>query len=241
MTSIGFRASLITFAAGLLLTTAHAENWPAWRGDVLGSGRTTETKLPLEWDEEKNVRWRVPLPDRGNSTPVIWGDRIFVTQSIESDNFRGLLCFDRNDGALLWKKGVTYEKPERSHRTNPYCSPSATTDGEIVVAAYGSAGVYAYDFEGNQLWSRDFGPQDHVWGHAASPVLYGNLCFHYHGPGKDSRLVALDKKSGETVWEFEEPNWKPGKRTDDQRRQRSHDGCHRPSEVGKMPEHVENE
>jgi outer membrane protein assembly factor BamB len=191
-----------------------AESWPAWRGGARGSGITGETELPLEWGPEKNVRWRVGLPDRGNSTPVVWDDRVFITQPIESENFRGTMCFDRKTGDVLWQQGVTYSKPERSHRTNPYCSASPVTDGERVVVSYGSAGVYCYDFEGKELWSRDFGPQDHVWGHASSPVIYGDLCFHYHGPGKGSRLYALDLKSGETVWEFEEPDWKPGKRTD---------------------------
>ncbi len=191
-----------------------ANPWPAWRGDALGSGIATETGIPVEWGKEKNIRWRVPLPDRGNSTPVVWGDRIFVTQAVESENFRGLLCLDRKDGSVLWKKGVTYKKPERTHRSNPYCSPSAVTDGKRVVAAYGSAGVHCYDIDGNTVWSRDFGPQDHVWGHAASPVLTENLCFYYHGPGKGSRLYALDLKTGETIWEYREPDWKPGKRTD---------------------------
>jgi outer membrane protein assembly factor BamB len=180
----------------------------------MGSGVTMETELPIEWGPEKNVRWRVALPDRGNSTPVVWGDRVFITQPIESGHFRGTMCFDRETGDVLWQQGVTYSKPERSHRTNPYCSPSPVTDGERVVVSYGSAGVYCYDFKGKELWSRDFGPMDHVWGHAASPLIYGDLCFHYHGPGKGSRLYALDLKSGETVWEFAEPDWKPGERTD---------------------------
>ena len=155
------------------------------------------------------------LPDRGNSTPVVWGDRIFVTQAIESEHWRGLFCFDRKDGKLLWKKGLTYEKKERTHRDNPYCSASPATDGKIVVASYGSAGVVAYDFDGREVWNRDFGPLDHTWGSSTSPVIFGDLCFHYHGPsGGASFLAALNKNTGETVWKWDEPTWTPGPRTD---------------------------
>ncbi|MDH3584469.1 MAG: PQQ-like beta-propeller repeat protein, partial [Phycisphaerae bacterium] len=75
-------------------------------------------------------------------------------------------------------------------------------------------GVVCYDMDGQELWRRDFGAIDHVWGNSTSPVLHGDLCFHYHGPGKGAFLVALDKKTGKTIWRFDEPDWKPGKRTD---------------------------
>lgn len=192
-----------------------AADWPAWRGDLAGSGVSPETHLPREWSREKNIRWRVDLPDRGNSTPVVLGNRIFVTQAVEAEHFRGLFCFDRKDGKLLWKKGVTYAPAEQTHRSNPYCSASPATDGRMVVASYGSAGVAAYDLEGNELWKRDFGPVDHIWGNATSPLLLsGNLCLHYHGPGKGAFLAGLDKRTGETIWKFDEPEWQVTERTD---------------------------
>ncbi len=197
-----------------MTASAWAQNWPAWRGDVAGSGQTSQTQLPVEWGKEKNVKWRIKLPERGNSTPAVWGDRVFVTQAIEGDGWRGLMCFNRADGKPLWKQGVTYKKPERTHRTNPYCSASPTTNGKIVVASYGSAGVACYTVEGEKLWHRDFGPMDHVWGNSASPVLFGDLVIHYHGPGKGAFLVALNQKDGKTVWRFDEPEWKPTSRTD---------------------------
>lgn len=193
---------------------AFADPWPAWRGDLLGSGKTSETGLPVEWGPDKNVRWRVELPERGNSTPVIHGDRIFVTQAVTEGNWRGLMCFARKDGALLWKSGLTYDKEERTHKSNPYCSASPVTDGKIVVAAYGSAGIAAYDLEGKELWHRDLGPIDHVWGNSSSPVLHGDLVIHYHGPAGGAVLYGLDCTSGETRWSWKEPAWKPGKRTD---------------------------
>ncbi|MEM7013487.1 MAG: PQQ-binding-like beta-propeller repeat protein [Verrucomicrobiota bacterium] len=198
----------------LLPAVLNAANWPSWRGDLAGSGVSSETDLPTEWSKDKNVAWRVELPDKGNSTPIIWENRVFITQAIEAENWRGVMCFNREDGKLLWKKGVTYAEAERTHRGNPYCSASASTDGEIVVASYGSAGVAAYDFEGNEIWDRKFPAIDHTWGNSTSPVLYGNLVIHYHGPAKDAFLTALDKKSGETVWEWKEPVWAPENRTD---------------------------
>lgn len=201
----------------LLLATTLAsasETWPSWRGDLSGSGKTDETGVPLEWSADKNVRWRVELPEAGNSTPVVHGDRIFVTQPVTETHWRGLMCFDRKSGKLLWKNGLVYDKPELTHRTNPYCSPSPATDGKIVVAAYGDAGIAAYDFDGKQLWHRDFGPNEHTWGKSTSPVLFGDLCIYYHGPGKGSFLTALNKTTGETVWTWKEPVWQPGTRTD---------------------------
>ncbi len=204
-----------TLALLFLLTPCLAQaNWPAWRGDVTGSGITPDTRLPLEWSRDRNVVWRVELPEAGNSTPVVQDGRVFVTQAVTSEKWRGLMCFDRKDGSLLWKNGVTYDKEERTHRTNPYCSASPATDGRIVAASYGSAGIAAYDMEGKQLWHRDFGPIDHVWGNSTSPVLHGDLCFHYHGPGKGAFLAALNKATGETVWQWNEPDWQPGARTD---------------------------
>ena len=93
-------------------------------------------------------------------------------------------------------------------------SSSPATDDERVIVAYGSAGIYCYSLDGRELWRRDLGTIDHVWGYGSSPLIYENLCIHYHGPGKGAALVALDKKTGKTVWRFDEPSWKPGKRTD---------------------------
>jgi outer membrane protein assembly factor BamB len=184
-------------------TVRAAGDWPGWRGPT-GDGISAETGLPTEWNREKNVRWRVPLPDRGNSTPIVSGNRVFITQAVEKQGWRGLLCFDRKDGKILWKTGVTYTEKEPTHGTNPYCSASPVSDGERVVASYGSAGLYCYDMNGQDLWHRDFGPQLHIWGNAASPVIYNDLCFQNVGPGERTFLVALDKKTGRTVWRHDE-------------------------------------
>jgi len=189
-------------------------DWPAWRGDPQGSGVTKETTLPTAWGPEKNVRWRVELPDRGNSSPVVSGDRVFVTQAIERTGVRMLMCFNRADGRVLWMKSTTYDLKEKTHQTNPYCSPSPVTDGERVIVSFGSAGVLCYDMDGRELWRRDLGKLDHIWGNGPSPVLHGDLCFVYHGPGSVSALYALDKRTGKTVWQFDEPKWNTAERVD---------------------------
>jgi outer membrane protein assembly factor BamB len=185
-------------------------NWPAWRGPE-GTGVARESKLPQRWSTNENIRWRTPLPERGNSTPIVWKDAVFVTQAIEKENRRTLIRFDQKTGKQRWQKDVTYSEKELTHETNPYCSASAVTDGERVVASYGSAGLYCYDFEGKELWHRDLGKQHHIWGNAASPVLYKDLCILNVGPGERSFLIAVDKKTGKTVWQMDEPGGHSGR------------------------------
>ena len=110
---------------------------------------------------------------------------------------------------------AVYDEADESHQANPQCSSSPVTDGERVIAWYGSAGVYAYDMAGKELWHRDLGKQKHSWGYASSPVIDGNLCFLNFGPGTRQFLIALDKTSGKTVWEYSIPQTDPTvKRTD---------------------------
>lgn len=193
--------------------------WPFWRGDIAGSGRTSETDLPLEWGKEKNVKWRIELPERGNSTPIIGDGKVFITQAIDADKFRGVMCFDRENGKLLWKKGLSYEKEERTHGSNPYASASPATDGKTVVAYLGSAGAMAWDLDGNEKWRVEFGPIDHVWGNSTSPIILGDLVYLYHGPGPGAFLTALNLQTGKEVWKFDEPKWDVKGRTDGFRNQ----------------------
>lgn len=190
------------------LADAVADNWPAWRGPR-GDGISAEINLPVQWSREKNVVWRTALPGAGNSTPVVWGDRVFVTQSIAADNQRTLMCFDRADGKLLWQKGVGVDVEERTHETNPYASASPTTDGERVICWFGSAGVVAYDFDGNELWRTDLGKHSHVFGYGGSPVIHGDRVFLNFGPGEREFIVALSKSDGKEIWRHASPS--PGK------------------------------
>lgn len=181
---------------------AAAGDWPAWRGP-LGTGVSTETNLPIRWSATGGVRWRVPLPEPGNSTPIVAKGRVFLTQPAGRE--RTLLCLDRTDGRRLWQQGVTTKlDKDPTHGTNPYCSPSPVTDGECVIAWYGSDGLHAYGLDGRKLWSCDLGVQQHIWGYGASPVIHGDLCFLNFGPGARTFLVAVDKKTGRIVWQHDE-------------------------------------
>lgn len=205
MTGLRFRlAFLIHVLVGV--SAAHADNWPAWRGPT-GQGYCSETNLPLKWSTTENVKWKVAMPAPGNSTPIIWGDRIFVTQSNKACTKRGLMCLNRADGKVLWHQEIDYAAKETGVSPPYYpCAASPATDGERVVVSYGSAGMYCYDFAGNVLWKRDdLGKWNHTYGNASSPVFHGDLAILWCGPdAKHTRLLAVDKKTGETVWEHKE-------------------------------------
>lgn len=181
----------------LLPLLADAADWPSWRGPT-GHGHTSERDLPLTWSATENVRWKVALPEPGNSTPIVAGGRIYLTQNVADR--RTLLCLDRKDGRTLWQAGPTHKKPERTHPTNPFCSASPVTDGERVIAFFGSAGLWCWDVAGKEQWHLDLGPQDHEWGYAASPVLHGDLCILNFGPGPNTFLLAVNKTTGKEVW-----------------------------------------
>ena len=122
------------------------------------------------------------------------------------------MCFDRRKGKLLWQKGIVCKEKEITHRTNPYCSASPVTDGERVIVSHASAGIFCYDFKGNELWRRVLGPQKHIWGNGASPIIYKNLCILNHGPGALTFLVALDKKNGTQIWRHDEAGGHSGEK-----------------------------
>ena len=202
----------LSLAASLVLASnLFADNWPMWRGP-LGTGVAKEKQLPTRWDSQTNVKWKTPLPERGNSTPVIWEKRVFLTQAIAAQ--RLVVCLNRADGTVLWEKGTDYAGPEKFHPTNTPCAASPATDGEIVVANFGSAGIFAFDFEGRKLWQVDLGPVTHQWGYAASPVLDSERCYIHFGPGTNHMVVALEKRSGKKLWQADVPIEHPSERTD---------------------------
>lgn len=194
--------------------TVRAANWPAWRGPD-GNGISPEQHLPLHWSTNENVRWRTPLPERGNSTPVVWEDRVFITQALLQEGRRLVMCFDRRDGRLLWQAGPVWTENDGGGDANPPCSPSPVTDGHCVIAWFGSAGVYCFDLEGRELWRRDLGRQSHGWGYAASPVIHHDLCLLNFGPGPRSFLIALDLRTGRTVWQHDLPSLGPDAKWED--------------------------
>lgn len=190
-------------AALVFLAPLSAENWPAWRGPR-SDGVSTDKGLPLTWSATDNIRWKVALAEGGNSTPIIWGRHVFITESLDGGKRRALSAFDRDKGAKLWQRDVPCDIKETTHKQNPPCSASPVTDGGAVYAYFASGGVAAFNFAGKKLWRRDLGPVLHKWGNGPSPILYKNLLIVFHGPGDPSLLVALDKRTGDIVWQKKE-------------------------------------
>ena len=188
---------LLLFFASI---TVLSNNWPQWRGPNQ-NGAADETSFPITWSTNKNVLWRLELPEPGNSSPIVWKDRVFVTQAI--GNRRALLCIDRRNGKLLWTAGPTYHDPEPTMKeSNPYCAASPVTDGKRVIAHFGSAGLYCYDFKGRELWRADLGKISHPFGPASSPTLDENRVYAFVGPGdaENESMVAVDKRTGKIIW-----------------------------------------
>lgn len=203
----GWRSGLLPSIVALITAVVSpsvvtSADWTAWRGP-LGNGISSEQGLLTTWGPEKNVRWRIALPEPGNSTPIVSKGRVFLTQA--EGKQRNVLCFDRTDGKLLWKSGIELAKAERTHDTNPYASASPVTDGERVIAWFGSGGLIGYDVDGKELWRTDLGTHDHKFGYGSSPVIHGDLCFLNFGPGVREFLVAVDKRTGKEVWRHTSP------------------------------------
>ncbi len=178
------------------------DNWPQWRGPT-GIGKTSAAAGITSWGPTTNIRWRTELPEAGNSTPIVYGDKIFLTQPLSDSRERGMMCFDRATGNELWRRGVRYTADEPTHRTNPYCSASPVADDDRVIAWLGSAGLVCWDHAGKELWRRDLGTLEHRWGYGSSPILHDQLCIVNFGPGSREFLIAVDKRSGETVWKVD--------------------------------------
>ena len=231
MTMSALVAALIVAARGPVATAEDGtagRYWPAWRGP-LATGAAPHADPPVEWSETKNVRWKVELPGLGHSTPVVWGNRVFVTTAVPFGDpldepifstapgtHDGLpvthrhkfvvLAIDRADGNILWQKTVREALPhEGGHYTGSLASNSPVTDGEHVFAFFGSHGLYCLDLDGKVTWERDLGRMQSLHGHgeASSPALYQDtLVVNWDHEG-DSFVVALDKATGEEKWRAE--------------------------------------
>jgi outer membrane protein assembly factor BamB len=190
---------------------AKAGNWPGWRGGD-GSGICEDRELPTEWNETTNIVWKVPVPGSGHSSPIVWGDRLFLTTAEEADKRRSILCFSRTDGKLLWKadcpKRALEAKIDAQTGEAVYASATPVTDGERVYAFFASAGVMAVDFAGKQVWHRDLGEFASEYGVASSPILVDDKLIVNGDQGTiakagNSFIIALNRLNGETVWRTE--------------------------------------
>ena len=206
---IRIRSLLLAFL--LLLGPAallHAENWPGFRGPR-GDGTSLETGLPLHWSTTENVAWKAAIPGRGHASPVVWGDRIFLVTALEERQERVLLCLDRRNGKLLWQRVALTVPLEHIHEKNSYASSTPLTDGERVYVTFldrDEMFVAAYDFQGKQLWAVRPGKFTSVHGYSSNPILYKNTIIVNGDHDGDGYLVALDRRTGATVWKTPRPN-----------------------------------
>ena len=225
----GLPKRLVSFSVALALSNIGAladglHNWPQWRGP-LGTGVAPHADPPLEWSESQNIRWKVALPGKGHSTPVVWGDRIFVTAAVPygeaveptpSGAVNGhdelpitqrhkfvVTALNRSDGEILWERTVRDELPHAGgHHTASLASNSPVTDGEHLFAFFGSYGLYCLTLDGEPVWEKDLGRMHTLHGHGegSSPALYDDtLVINWDHEGQ-SFVVAFDKRTGEERW-----------------------------------------
>ena len=203
---------LLTLA--IATTTLLAENWPFWRGPTR-QGISKETGLPLHWSAESNVVWKAAVPGEAWSSPIVFGDQVFVTTTTESGVNCHVLAFDRKSGKQQWNKKVFEKTPRKKEQRNSYATPTPATDGENVYAVFGDGSVVAVSAKsGDILWEHREVKFYSQHGLGASPILHGDLLimpFDASSTGENKRigwqipwdqsyLLAFNKKSGDVVW-----------------------------------------
>ncbi len=228
--------SVVLVSSSALLAEPVVGEWPRWRGPL--DNGMARGSAPVNWSDTENVKWKVEVPGRGHSSPVIWENKLFVTSAVTIGEASGpaaaagglgggegagteqkllVLCYDRETGKKLWEQTAAVAKPHEGyhHDYGSFASNSPVTDGERLVAFFGSRGVYVYDLEGKLLWKRTDFPQMRMrlgFGEGIAPVLHENtllLTFDHEG---DSFLLALDKRDGSELWRTardEISNWAP--------------------------------
>ena len=177
--------------------------WSRWRGPS-GQGLVEGAGYPDTWSDSKNVLWKVEVPGRGHSSPIVWGDRIFLTTAATDGSKRSILAFRRSDGKLLWETSVPAAPAENLYAKNSYASASVSTDGERVYGYFGNAGLIALDFNGKQVWHVSFGTITLYHGPGGSPLLYRDRIILYQEQRLMTRdsttdpgfIVAIDKRTG---------------------------------------------
>lgn len=202
--SFGLLVMALMAAFSGALGTVSAANWPQWRGPS-GQGISNETNLPKEWSPTKNIKWKTPIDGRGHSSPIVWGNRVFLTTAIEGSAVPGakavihmdgdkeflhpdsvgadhkhifkVLCLDRETGKIIWEQKAFEGTPyDNRHRKASYAASTPTTDGKHVYAFFGTEGLFAYDLKGKLAWKADLGKLGTVgMGTGTSPILYENL------------------------------------------------------------------
>ncbi len=191
-----------------------AADWPQFRGPT-ADGVTTDVNLPLTWSAKENLVWRAELPGPGSSSPIVSGDKVFLTSysgyglDVKDPGDmaklkRHALCLDKKTGKILWNHEITTDLPNKPYTgtyitTHGYASSSAVTDGKGVFFFMANAGVHAFTVDGKPVWNVSVGEKAHDWGVGSSPILYGDLLI-VNAALESNQLLALDRKTGKTVW-----------------------------------------
>ena len=219
MTFAWIVAVLVIFSAGGSADEADKRFWPTWRGPN-SSGVAPKGNPPTEWSETTNIRWKVEVPGRGSASPIVWENRVFVLTAVpvgveESDVSQvGLhperayeftvVAYNRLDGSIAWRRVAREEQPhEGVHQQNgSWASGSAVTDGEHLLAYFGSRGLYCYTLDGELVWETDFGDKRmrNEFGEGTTPALAGDTVVVVWDHLGDSFIVALDKRTGAERW-----------------------------------------
>jgi outer membrane protein assembly factor BamB len=200
---------LTAVLAALTACAALADNWPRFRGPN-GTGVAQDKGIPVRWDSQSGILWKVPLPGEGNSCPIVWGERLFVQTATADGKERALMCLSVRDGKVLWSRSV----PGTRAKINPLNSLASATpasDGERVYASFWDGQdiiLVAYDFAGKQVWSRNLGSFTSQHGAGASPVVYGGKVFLANDQDGTSTLVALNAGDGSVAWEGSRPAYR---------------------------------
>jgi outer membrane protein assembly factor BamB len=172
--------------------------WPVWRGPS-GQGLATGS-YPDAWSGTENVAWKQPVPGGGNSSPIVWGDRIFLTTAYDNGRRVSLLAFRRTDGTQVWETFAPDGRTGRAHYKNGHASATPSTDGTLVYASFGSRGLAAFDFNGRLVWHKDLGDVDNYHGAAGSPLLYKNRVILFQDFDSGSFVAAFDSRTGKELW-----------------------------------------
>ena len=220
--------------AGAALAAQPVTNWPQFRGPgALGTADNPD--LPDRWSTKENVAWKIEVPGRGWSSPIVWGERVFLTTVVSEGEVeppkKGLyfggerreipkathrwlvLCLDLKSGRELWRREASLGTPRSPlHVKNTYASETPVTDGERVFAYFGNVGVFCYDFDGRKLWSTNWPALKtrNGWGSAASPALHKDRLFIVNDNDENAFVVALDARNGRELWRAdrdEKSNW----------------------------------
>jgi outer membrane protein assembly factor BamB len=176
-----------------------AKYWPRWRGPS-GQGVVAGTGYPDSWSGTENVKWKVPVPGSGNSSPIVWGDRIFLTTGYDGGRRLSVVAYRRTDGMKLWETFAPEGRTPSGHYKNGHASATPATDGQRVYVSFGTRGLLALDMNGKQIWYRDLGPMDPYHGTAGSPLLYKDRLILYQDQSRNSFIAAFDTRTGKTLW-----------------------------------------